>query len=620
MYSTLKSGAVFSLVAAIGLTAAPPIPMAQAARPALNDDGQVNARQCRAYGYTINQDDDEASYGRGRGPGTNRSPQPSIGLARPGSTTAYPPPPPPPQSSQPSMSADQSAAVRQTSPASEASRRAATSGVVGGYAQTPSQPRDTERYPGAVSNPIHRVAQDPVSTFSIDVDTASYANVRRFLTDGQSPPRDAVRVEELINYFDYYYPLPVSRRDPFAVFTALAPAPWARGHQILHVGIQGYNIPRRERPPLNLVFLVDTSGSMMAPDRLQLATQALNVLVNGLRPQDRVSLVAYAGSAGEVLSPTQGNDRTRIRCALLALRAGGSTAGGQGLALAYKLAQDNFNANAVNRVILMTDGDFNVGIADPNRMRDFVAERRATGIYLSVYGFGRGNYNDTMMQALAQNGNGVAGYIDSLQEAQRVFRNDFASSVFPIANDVKIQVEFNPAYVSEYRLIGYETRMLNREDFNNDAVDAGEVGSGASVTALYEITPVGGAASSDPLRYQNESPTQSGLGVRRQTGGELAFVKIRYKRPGESESILMSQPVRAADAYRSLRQAPEQTRWALAVAAYGQALRRDPWLGNFGWSDISALAIGAQGEDEDGLRSQFIDLTRAAQLAHGGDD
>jgi Ca-activated chloride channel family protein len=296
-----------------------------------------------------------------------------------------------------------------------------------------------------------------------------------------------------------------------------------------------------------------------------------------------------------------------MRCALGALEAGGSTAGGAGLTLAYDLAAQNFDPEAVNRVILMTDGDFNVGVADPERMKDLVTEKRRSGVYLSVYGFGRGNYNDVMMQSLAQNGNGTAAYIDTLAEARRLFRDDLPASLFPIADDVKIQVEFNPATVAEYRLIGYETRLLNREDFNNDQVDAGEVGSGASVTALYEITPVGARPSSDPLRYQSRTSSPAG-------GDELAFLKVRYKAPGETESQMMSRPITRADRAASLARAPEATRWAVAVAAFGQKLRDDPWVSErFGWDDIETLAQGARGQDVDGDRAEFITLVRAAQ-------
>jgi Ca-activated chloride channel family protein len=475
---------------------------------------------------------------------------------------------------------------------------------------------DTERYPHAVSNPIHRVDRDPVSTFSIDVDTASYANVRRFLGDGQLPPHDAVRVEELVNYFDYGYARPDNAQSPFATYVAVAPSPWSRGKQVIHIGLQGYDLTRTEAPPLNLVFLMDTSGSMMPDDRLPLAKQALNVLIGQLRPQDHVSLVAYAGSAGEVLGPTSGAEKLKMRCAVASLESGGSTAGGQGLALAYGLAERNYQAGAVNRVVLMTDGDFNVGIADPEKLKDFVVKERKTGIYLSVYGYGRGNYNDIMMQSLSQNGNGTAAYVDSLDEARRLFRDDFAAQVFPIADDVKIQVEFNPARVSEYRLIGYETRMLNREDFNNDRVDAGEVGAGASVTALYEITPAGAKPSSDPLRYQREdAPT--GRDLQADDPHELAYVKIRYKLPHEDHSRLIERPVRVSDVYPSVAAAPEATRWALAVAAYGQRLRGNPWLSDqFSWNAIAGLAETAKGHDQYGLRAQFVQLVHAAQTAH----
>lgn len=424
---------------------------------------------------------------------------------------------------------------------------------------------ENEKYPDAPINNIKSVATEPVSTFSIDVDTAAYANVRRYLNDGTLPPRDAVRVEEMINYFDYHYAKPKSAETPFRATTALVPSPWSKDRQILHIGLQGFDIPRDTQPPLNLVFLIDTSGSMQEEDRLPLAKKTLNLLIDQLGARDHVSIVAYAGSAGEVLAPTTGKDKRKIREALNALESGGSTAGGEGLALAYALGEENFDAKAVNRVILLTDGDFNVGVNDPAKLKDFIAEKRKSGIYLSVYGFGRGNYNDVIMQAIAQTGNGTAAYIDTMQEARKLLRDDLGGSLFPIADDVKIQIEFNPAVVSEYRLIGYETRMLNREDFNNDQVDAGEVGSGVSVTALYEITPRGAKASSDPLRYQETAPVKS-------MGDELAFLKIRYKKPGGTVSKLISQPV-SSRAVASVDAAPEATRWALAVAGFGERLR-----------------------------------------------
>lgn len=466
---------------------------------------------------------------------------------------------------------------------------------------------DTERYPNAQANPIKQVAQEPVSTFSVDVDTASYANVRRFLNDGSRPPADAVRVEELINYFDYGYARPTVRSEPFQPYVAVTPSPWSKDRQIVHIGLQGYDLPRSAQPPLNLVFLVDTSGSMWSADRLPLATKALNMLVDQLGPKDRVAIVAYAGSAGAVLAPTDGRNRLKVRCALQSLRAGGSTAGGEGLTLAYDLARQNFDPKAVNRVILLTDGDFNVGVADPARLKDLVADQRKSGVYLSVYGFGRGNYKDDMMQTLAQNGNGTASYIDTLNEARKLFRDDFSSSLFPIADDVKIQVEFNPSTVSEYRLIGYETRMLAQEDFNNDQVDAGEVGANASVTALYEITPAGVRGSSDPLRY-GTAPAPTAY-----RSGELAYLKIRYKLPGQASSHLMQRPIGAADAHRSIAEAPEATRWAVSVAAFGQLLKRDPRVAaDFGWPQVIDLAQGARGADPFGLRAEFVQLARAA--------
>jgi len=495
--------------------------------------------------------------------------------------------------------------------------RVGAAGVVApapSYQRMPSQPRDTERYPGAVANPIRQTASEPVSTFSVDVDTAAYSNVRRFLKDGVRPPTDAVRVEELVNYFDYGYARPQDRATPFSSYVALAPSPWSAERQILHVGIQGFDLPKGEQPPLNLVFLIDTSGSMSSEDRLPLAQKSLGLLIDQLRPQDRVAMVAYAGSAGAVLGPTDGRQKLKMRCALNALHSGGSTAGGQGLSLAYALARENFDPKAVNRVILVTDGDFNVGVADPSKLKDFVAEKRKDGVYLSVYGYGRGNYNDTMMQALAQNGNGTAAYVDSLQEARKLFREDFTKSLFPIADDVKIQIEFNPAQVSEYRLIGYETRMLNREDFNNDQVDAGEVGAGASVTALYEITPAGATPSADPLRYGGRAPAAS-------PGGELAFLKIRYKLPGQGRSRLIERPITRADGVPSLPAAPEPTRWAVAVAGFGQKLKHDPRVSDaFGWDDIVTLAQGGRGADPFGERAEFVQLVRAAADARSPGD
>ncbi|HZZ35866.1 MAG TPA: VWA domain-containing protein, partial [Caulobacteraceae bacterium] len=530
-------------------------------------DGEPSAADCEALGFHPMQDRYEGRQYR-------RAPSPSLGAIAP----MPPPPPAPPPPAKSSADAARVSELAVTGARVQPNVQNAPMSIAAGQAGAyhygpPAGAIETERYPHATSNPIKRVADDPVSTFSIDVDTASYSNVRRFLNEGQLPPRDAVRVEELVNYFDYAYPRPASAETPFRPFVAVTPSPWGEGKEIIHIGLQGYTRANAAEPPLNLVFLMDTSGSMMSEDRLPLARKALNILVDQLRPQDHVALVAYAGSAGAVLGPTSGRDKLKVRCAIASLESGGSTAGGQGLALAYALAQENFQKGAVNRVILMTDGDFNVGVSDPEKLKDFVSEKRKTGVYLSVYGYGRGNYNDVMMQNLAQNGNGTAAYVDSLEEARKLLRDDFAAQVFPIADDVKIQVEFNPAAVSEYRLIGYETRMLNREDFNNDRVDAGEVGAGASVTALYEITPSGGPTSSDPLRYQSQqavAPTPR--------AAELAYLKIRYKLPGGATSRLLERSIGPGDRYARIDAAPEATRWAVAVAAYGQRLRGDPWL------------------------------------------
>lgn len=504
---------------------------------------------------------------------------------------APPPPPPPPHA-----------------------RARAALGVVGGnYAQSVPQPMpgtvDRENYEDVDTNPIRMVSTDPVSTFSIDVDTASYSNVRRLLNSGRLPPQDAVRTEELINYFRYDYPLPQNREQPFSTNVTVAPSPWAEGRQLVHIGLQGYNLVPRERPPLNLTLLLDVSGSMSAANKLPLVIQSMRMLVEQLTARDRVAIVVYAGAAGAVLEPTPGNERGRIIAALENLQAGGSTAGGEGLRLAYALTEQNFRQGSVNRVIIATDGDFNVGINNPQELEDFVERKRDTGIYLSVLGFGGGNYNDALMQTLAQNGNGVAAYIDTLSEARRVLRDEMASNMFTIANDVKIQVEFNPARVAEYRLIGYETRMLNREDFNNDRVDAGEIGAGHSVTAIYEIVPVGGRTFNDPLRYQQEAAPTG-------TGSELAFLRIRYKLPGQDTSRLIERPITDRDAVRDIAQAPESTRWATAVAGYGQLLRHDQFLrSGYGYDDVINLAQSARGGDEFGWRAEFIQLARSAQSA-----
>ncbi len=480
-------------------------------------------------------------------------------------------------------------------------------------------PADTERYPDATPNPVKRTADQPVSTFSIDVDTAAYANIRRFINDGRTPPRDAVRVEELINYFDYGYARPTSMARPFAITTSIAASPWASrteraGRQIVQIGLQGYELPEAQRRPLNLTFLVDVSGSMNSPDKLELAKQSMNLVIDRLRPQDTLAVTYYAEGAGTKLAPTRGTDKLKMRCAVASLYASGGTAGATGMTNAYDQAQASFARDKVNRILMFTDGDFNVGVTDDKRLEDYVADKRQTGVYLSVYGFGRGNYQDARMQAIAQAGNGTAAYVDSLNEARRLFGPAFDRGAFPIADDVKIQVEFNPARVAEWRLIGYETRLLNEEDFNNDRIDAGEVGSGASVTALYEITPVGGQTQIPERRYADNRPdNRIGVGGG-DPNGEIGFVQVRYKQPGADTSQLIQQPLTNRVSGGVSAQPPEAMRWAIAVAAFGQKLRNDPWMNaNYGWDQIIEQAQGARGSDLLGERAEFVQLVRAAQ-------
>jgi Ca-activated chloride channel family protein len=477
--------------------------------------------------------------------------------------------------------------------------------IVAPGGQIAPPPADTERYPDATPNPVRRTADEPVSTFSIDVDTAAYANVRRFIGDGQQPPRDAVRVEEMINAFDYDYARPAGAAEPFAITTAATASPWAPGRQIVQVALQGYELPEAQRRPLNLTFLVDVSGSMGSADKLDLAKKAMNLAIDRLRPQDTLAVTYYAEGAGTTLAPTPGTDKLRMRCAVASLHASGGTAGATGMTNAYDQAQASFGRDKVNRILMFTDGDFNVGVTDNKRLEDYVAEKRGSGVYLSVYGFGRGNYQDARMQAISQAGNGTAAYIADLDDARREFGSRFDRGAFPIADDVKIQVEFNPAHVSEWRLIGYETRQLNEADFNNDRVDAGEVGSGASVTALYEVTPVGSASSMGERRYEGNRRVRPGAVA---AGSEMGFVQVRFKRPGEANSRLIQQPIPTTSSPPT-----ESLRWAMAVAAFGQKLRGDPWMAaDYDWDDVVALAQGARGEDPYGERAEFTQLARAA--------
>lgn len=526
---------------------------------------------------------------------------------------APPPPPPPPAPPAPMRPSVISTTTdgRTTVDGVVVTGSRIRSGAPGAYVAP--QP-DTERYPSATPNPVKRTADEPVSTLSADVDTASYANVRRFIDEGRAPPRDAVRVEEMINYFDYGYARPRSAREPFAVTTAVVASPWSDGRQIVHVGLQGYELPANERRPLNLTFLVDVSGSMASADKLELAKRSMNLVIDRLRPEDTVAVTYYAEGAGTTLAPTRGSQKLKMRCAVESLIARGGTAGARGMTNAYEQAEANLARNRVNRILMFTDGDFNVGVTDDKRLEDYVAEKRGTGIYLSVYGFGRGNYQDARMQAISQAGNGVAGYVGDLNDARRLFGPQFDKGAFPIADDVKIQVEFNPARVAEWRLIGYETRLLNEEDFANDAVDAGEVGSGASVTALYEITPVGGPTQTGERRYPENRIGRGGG----DPSGEIGFVQVRYKQPGQARSELIQQVIANRVAGRVSAQPPESTRWALAVASFGQKLRGDPWMSaDYGWDRIIDQAQGARGDDPYGDRAAFVQMVRAAETLPG---
>lgn len=576
-----------------------PVPtQAQVVDPDKPSDGAVSPAACRVFGFTLPEQRNAAYVTTGV---TARvgggAPPPAMAAPVPPPPPPPPPPAPPPPPRPPVSSTVESIVVT-------------GSRIPPGTVIAPSQPADTERYPNATPNPVRRVADEPVSTFSIDVDTASYANVRRFIGDGRTPPADAVRVEELINYFDYSYDRPTSAAQPFAVTTAVTASPWGPGRQIVHIGLQGYELPEGERRPLNLTFLVDVSGSMNSPDKLALAQKAMNLIIDRLRPQDTAAVTFYAEGAGTRLAPTPGDQKLKLRCAVASLYASGGTAGATGMTNAYQQAEASFARDRVNRILMFTDGDFNVGVTDNMRLEDYVAAKRQTGVYLSVYGFGRGNYQDERMQTIAQAGNGTAAYVDDLDEARRLFGPMFDRGAFPIADDVKIQVEFNPARVSEYRLIGYETRLLNEEDFANDRVDAGEVGSGASVTALYEITPVGGPSQIPERRYD---ANRLGVGGG-DPSGEVGFVQVRYKLPGERDSRLMQRVVSNPDGERISNRPAESTRWALAVAAFGQKLRGDPWLGDgFDWDAVLEQAQGARGEDPYGERAEFVQLVRAAQ-------
>jgi len=469
-----------------------------------------------------------------------------------------------------------------------------------------SAPTNRDEFAPIEDNGIKSVAESPVSTFSIDVDTGAYAVVRRFLNQGQMPPTDAVRIEELINYFDYDYPAPADNAQPFSVTTETGRTPWNKNSRLVHIGIKGRDIEHNTRPAANLVFLMDVSGSMNSPDKLPLLKSAFRLLVNQLDARDRVSMVVYAGSSGVVLEPTPGNNKGKIMAALEQLSAGGSTHGSAGIKLAYAMAEQGRVKGGINRVILATDGDFNVGTVNHEQLIDLIEQERAKGVSLTTLGFGQGNYNDHLMEQLADKGNGNYAYIDTINEAHKVLVEELSATLETIAKDVKIQIEWNPAVVAEYRLIGYENRVLAREDFNNDKVDAGDIGAGHTVTALYEITLVGEKGRLDPLRYGNDNKDKEG------NTGEIAFLKLRYKEPEGSKSKLITQPILSSAIIDNIKDTSDNFRFSAAVAGVGQLLRGGRYTDSFNYETAVDLARSARGEDKFGYRGEFLRLVSLA--------
>ena len=470
---------------------------------------------------------------------------------------------------------------------------------------------NTEEYEAIHESGFREVTHNALSTFSIDVDAASYSNLRRFINQGQLPPKDAVRIEEMVNYFDYDYVLPTDDT-PFSIITELSACPWNDSHQLLHVGLQGQEIPVQDLPPSNLVFLLDVSGSMDTPNKLPLLKSAFRLLVNQLRPQDRVAIVVYAGAAGVALSPTSGAEKETILQALNNLQAGGSTAGGEGIRLAYALAQENFQKEGNNRIILATDGDFNTGASSNAAMERLVEEKREEGVFLTTLGFGMGNYKDSKMELLADKGNGNYAYVDNIQEAKKVLVSEFGGTLFTIAKDVKLQLEFNPARVKAYRLIGYENRALANEDFHNDQKDAGELGAGHTVTAMYEIIPAGSEDKSqlhpvDDLKYQKRSVEPKAAHA-----DELLTLKLRYKAPDSNKSRLLEQVVN--DQTTALEQTSDNFRFAAAVAGFGMLLRDSKFKGDLTYDAVAKLAREARGKDMEGYRQEFVRMVESCNL------
>jgi Ca-activated chloride channel family protein len=477
----------------------------------------------------------------------------------------------------------------------------------------PSYYQDTnrEQYASLTQSAIKQVVSDPVSTFSIDVDTGSYTNIRRMLNQGSLPPIDAVRIEEMINYFDYAYETPDINQAPFSIQTELALSPWSKDHALLRVGLKGYEPIQEQRPASNLVFLLDVSGSMNSPDKLPLLKKSLLLLSKQLNSSDKVSIVVYAGASGVVLEPTAGNQTLQIEKALENLSVGGSTNGQAGIQLAYQLAQKSYDPSGINRVILATDGDFNVGTSDVDSLKKLIEKKREEGISLTTLGFGTGNYNDELMEQLADIGNGNYAYIDGLNEARKVLVEELSSTLMTIAKDVKIQVEFNPDMVKEYRLLGYENRALAREDFNNDKVDAGEIGAGHTVTALYELVLQGSEGQRvDPLRYQGEP--SSTFKTKESASNELAFIKFRYKALNETKSKLISHPISMPKQITAFEHATEDFRFSATVAEFGEVLRQSKYISGLDYPTMIEHALNSKGSDPFGYRSEFIQLLRLA--------
>ena len=496
-------------------------------------------------------------------------------------------------------------------PATTTSNSTSTSGTMRMREDYKEELTKGERYAEISENPFLETVRAPLSTFSIDVDTAAYSNVRRFLNEGSLPPKDAVRIEEMVNYFEYDYPQPAGDL-PFSVNTEVAACPWNAKHKIVQIGLQGKKVSLDNVPPSNLVFLIDVSGSMASPDKLPLLKQGLKMMVDQLGPKDRVAIVVYAGASGLALDSTSSNFSRVIKAALDNLEAGGSTNGGQGIKLAYQVAQDNFIADGNNRVILATDGDFNLGLTGDGELVSLIEQKRRSNIFLSVLGFGSGNLNDSMMEKLADKGNGNYAYIDSQDEARKALGQQVAGTLYTIAKDVKIQVEFNPAKVAGYRLIGYENRLLADRDFNDDQKDAGEIGAGHSVTALYEVVPAGQNIENpgvDELRYSQVEPSDTKFNA------ELLTVKLRYKQPEGDESKLLTMGLLDRD--NAFENASENLRFASAVAGFGMILRDSNYKGNANLSSIWQIANSARGNDLKNYRGEFLELIEKARRMKG---